>query len=67
MFKKIRIWRVLLVVAVVVMANLYFGCVHKYPASSDGGYQRQQDTKIGHQDAEIAELKKEIEEMKNNQ
>jgi Skp family chaperone for outer membrane proteins len=68
MLKKIRIGRMLLLIVVVVIANLYFGCVNKYypPNSSPDSsqYQTKQETQIKEQETQIKALQKEIEELK---
>jgi cell division protein FtsL len=61
MLKKIRIGRVLLLIVVVVIANLYFGCVNKYYPPD---YQTKEGAKIQQQDEQIKAMQKEIEELK---
>jgi cell division protein FtsL len=61
MLKKVRIGRMLLLIAVVVIANLYFGCVNKYYPPD---YQVKEETKIKQQDAQIKAMQKEIEGLK---
>ena len=63
MLKRSVIWRVLLLLVVVVMANLYFGCLHKHYAP---GYY-EEGAKIKAQDAQIKALQKEMEELKKQQ
>lgn len=66
MLKKSRIWRMLLLLVVIVMANLYFGCVHKYyPPGSQ--YQTKEGAEIKQQEREIKALQKEMEELKKQQ
>ena len=70
MLKKSVIWRVSLLILVVVMVNLYLGCVHKYytPGYAPGGeYQTKDGAQLQEQDRQIEEMKKEIEELKKNQ
>ncbi len=59
MLRKSRIWKMLLLLVAIVMANLYFGCVHKY-YPPDYGSQEEQE-------AQIEELQKEMEELKKQQ
>ena len=59
MLKKSRIWRIVLLLVVIVMANLYFGCVQKY-YPPDYGSQKEQE-------AQIEELQNEMEELKQQQ
>ncbi len=59
MLKKGRTWRILLLLAAIVMANLCLGCVHKYYPPD---YESQKD-----QEAQIEELQKEMEELKQQQ
>ena len=79
MLRKSRIWKMLLLSAVIVMANLYFGCVHKYYAPSDGQYQTKEGAEIKalqkerededkkQQEQQIKAMQKEIEELKQRQ
>ena len=48
---------------VIVMANLYFGCVHKH-YTPGGDYQTKDGAEIKQQEQQIKELQKEIEELK---
>ena len=66
MLKKSVIWRVSLLLFVVVMVNLYLGCVHKHYAPGSQ-YQTQDGAKLQEQDRQIEEMKKEIEELKKEQ
>jgi cell division protein FtsL len=64
MLKKIRIGRMLLLIVVVVIANLYFGCLEKYYPPDSSQYQTKQDAQIKDQDAKIKAMQKEMEELK---
>jgi len=61
MLKKSRIWRILLLLFVIVVTNVFVACVHKYYPPPEGS---QYQTK---QEAQIKELQKEIEELKKQQ
>lgn len=61
MLKKSRIWRILLLLLAIVMTSIFFSCVHKYYAPPVGS---EYETKQG---AQIRELQKEIEELKEQQ
>ncbi len=67
MLKKSRIWRVLLLLVVIVMVNLCFGCVHKYYPPDDSQYQTKEGADIKQQEQQIKALQKEIEELKKQQ
>jgi len=68
MLKKVRFWKMLLLLVVIVMANLYFGCVHKYyPPDGGSQYQTKQEAELKKQEAQIEAMKKEMEELKKNQ
>ena len=70
MLKKSRIWKMFLLVAVIVMANVYLGCLgthkHYYPEGSEAAFERR-DAQIEQQQKQIEELKKEIEELRKQQ
>lgn len=61
MFKKIRIGKMLLLLVVIVIANLYFGCVNKYYPPD---YQTKEGAKIQQQEEQIKAMQKEMEELK---
>lgn len=67
MLKKSRIWRMLLLLVVIVMANLYFGCVHKHYLPGGPQYQTKEGAEIKQQEREIKELRKELEKLKKQQ
>jgi cell division protein FtsL len=64
MLKKIRIGKMLLLLVVIVMANLCFGCVNKYYPPDSSQYQTKQEAQIKEQDAQIKAMQKEMEELK---
>lgn len=59
-----------LLVVVIVMANVYFGCLgthkHYYPEGTEAQFERR-DAQIEQQQKEIEQLLKEIEELKKQQ
>ena len=67
MLKKSVIWRVLLLLVVIVMANFYLGCVHKHYAPGSPQYQTKEGAEIKDQAKQIEALKKEMEELKKQQ
>jgi cell division protein FtsB len=67
MLKKIRIGRMLLLIVVVVIANLYFGCTNKYYPPESSQPQTKQDAQIKEQEAQIKEMQKEMEKLKKQQ
>lgn len=66
MLKKSVIWRVLLLLVVIVMANFYLGCLHKHYAPGSE-YQTKEGAEIKEQAKQIEALKKEMKELKKQQ
>jgi cell division protein FtsB len=64
MLKKIRIGRMLLLIVVVVIANLYFGCTNKYYIPDSSQNQTKQEAQIKAQEEQIKAMQKEVEELK---
>ena len=67
MLKKSRIWGRLLLFVAIVMANLCFGCVHKYYPPGSTQYQTKEGAEIKQQEQQIKALQKEMEELKKQQ
>jgi cell division protein FtsL len=72
MLKKTRIRKMLLLLVVIVIANIYFGCVNKYyppnyPTDNNQSQIQQQQTQIKDQDSQIKTLQKEVEDLKKQQ
>jgi cell division protein FtsB len=67
MLKKLRIGKILFLIVVIVVANLYFGCTTKIYNTPDNQTQAQikaQDEQAKSQDAKIKALEKEVEDLK---
>lgn len=67
MSKKGVIWRVSLLLTVIVMAHLYYGCVHKHYSGPAPEYQTKDSAKLQEQEKQIEELQKELETLKKTQ
>lgn len=75
--KKRNILKTVLLLVVVVLANIYIGCVHRYPKESAEERMRLKQLELNQQllmqqtsrerQEEIEALKKEIEELKKQQ